>query len=246
MIAARHLPNAPIREALIDIHVEPRKGLTIEELKLRMPTTDFGYYVKGPISEGRVGFSLPADGQNPSAEIAAAQIGFRLDSHDSLHVLQWRTHGLTVSRLRPYQDWARLRAEAERIWEIYVRSMEPVRVKRVATRYINDLHLPLGASVPLETYIDTFVDLPRGIPQVVASFVQQFQLVDTEASALVNLSLAMPPMPHAPLIVDIDAVSIVDDDPASGALWNTLNRLRDLKNRVFFGSITEATADLHL
>jgi hypothetical protein len=67
MARQRHLPHAPITEALIDIQVTPRDGLTFAGLKSAIDETEFGYYVKTPISEGMFAFKLAPDGYSPRA-----------------------------------------------------------------------------------------------------------------------------------------------------------------------------------
>jgi uncharacterized protein (TIGR04255 family) len=248
VIQQRHLPNAPIKEALIDVHVETRPGLTVQELERRAKESDFGYYVKGPISEGVFGIKLTPDGRDSGVESSTSQVGLRLHSTDECYVLQWRLTGFTLSRLPPYQDWPHLKAEAERLWPIYVSSLGPRQIKRIATRYINDLQLPLEDGATFDRFIDTLVDVPEGTPQVVGGFLQRFQLVDNEANARVNLTVAWDGTTRdarVAVILDIDAFTGVTMEPASPALWETLERLRGLKNRVFFSVITEAAAELY-
>lgn len=248
MIPQRHLPNAPIKEALIDIHVEARGGLTVQELERRVEEADFGYYVKNPISEGLFGIKLTADGRDSGVESSTSQVGLRLHSTDERHVLQWRLTGFTLSRLPPYDDWTALKTEAQRLWPIYVKALGPRNVKRIATRYINDLQLPLEDGATLDRFIDTLVDVPEGTPQVVGGFLQRFQLVDVEADARVNLTVAWDGSTRdtrVPVILDIDAFTGVTIEPNSPALWETLEKLRGLKNRVFFSVITEAAAELY-
>ncbi len=58
MASPRHLSHAPVTEALIDLHVSAREGLTFAGLSNSIELMDFGYYVKGPISEGTFGLGV--------------------------------------------------------------------------------------------------------------------------------------------------------------------------------------------
>jgi uncharacterized protein (TIGR04255 family) len=248
VIDSRHLPNAPIKEALIDVHVEPRPGLTVRELERQAKATDFGYYIKNPISEGTFGFKLTPDGRDSGVESSTSQVGLRLHSADEHYVLQWRLQGFTLSRLPPYEDWLSLRAEAQRLWPVYIQSLKPRQIKRVATRYINDLQLPLADGATFDRFIDTLVDVPEGTPQVVGGFLQRFQLLDADANTRVNLTLAWDGSTRdmrVPVILDIDAFTGVNLEPTSPALWETMEKLRGLKNQVFFSVITEEAAELY-
>lgn len=248
MARQRHLAHAPITEALIDIHVTPCQGLTFDRLKEAIGSQEFGYYVKAPISHGLFGFKLEPDGQRPQTTAQSEQIGLRLHSLDEKYVAQFRLSGFTLSRLPPYEDWGRLVEETRRVWAIYVEALTPVRITRIATRFINNLRLPLEQGSSYQNYLHKLVDVPDEVPQAVASFFQRFELVDVETTARVNLTAALDASPAeglSPVILDIDAFMVTDLDPPDSRLWGILERLRELKNRTFFGTITEQAAELY-
>lgn len=247
MARQRHLRNAPITEALIDIQVTPREGLTFTQLKSAIDGSDFGYYVKSPISEGTFSFTLASDGQ-PSTAAESEQIGLRLHSADEKYVAQFRLTGFTLSRLRPYETWENLLEEAKRLWTVYVKCLAPTHVVRIATRFINNLQLPLEPGASFQTYINKLIDVPEEVPQGVEAFFQRFRLVDPGTGARVILTLALDGMGAdrpAPIILDVDAFIAAKKDPKNGELWTVLERLRELKNRSFFGTITEQAAELY-
>jgi uncharacterized protein (TIGR04255 family) len=248
MARQRHLPRAPITEALIDIQFAPRDGLTFLELQNSISAPEFGYYVKNPISEGTFGFLLSPDGSQPQTTGQTAQIGLRLHSHDEKYVAQFRLSGFTLSRLSPYEEWPNLVQEARRLHAIYTERLLPTRVTRVATRFINNLQLPMGPGDSYQKYIHKLVDVPDEAPQAVASFLQRFTLFDVESGANVILTLAQnntSPDAQVSVILDIDTFRATDLEPPSPDLWEILEKLRVLKNRCFFGTITEATAELY-
>lgn len=148
MARYRHLQHAPITEALVDMRVRTRDGLTIERLRQAIVAEEFGYYLKGPIAQGTIAFRLDANG-TASQEIAdAQQIGVRLHSRDEKYVAQFQLGGFTLSRLAPYEDWSTLVGECKRLWSVYLQALKPAAVIRIATRFINNLRLPMetGAS----------------------------------------------------------------------------------------------------
>ena len=250
MAKQRYLSNAPITEALIDIQVTPRAGLTFADLKDAVDASKFAYYVKSPISEGVFGFTLDLEAQRSETTASSAHVGLRLHSLDEKYVAQCRLAGFTLSRLPPYEDWNKLVNELRRVWAIYAERMAPIRVTRLATRFINNLRLPLQPGESYQKYLNKLVEVPDGAPQAVASFFQRFHLIDVESGAGVNLTLALGTIPssgvgHAPVILDVDAFSGTDLAPDDPRIWETLDRLRALKNRTFFGSITEPAAELY-
>lgn len=249
MAKQRHLSHAPITEALIDIQVQPREGLTFASLQDTISTMDLGYYVKSPISEGLIGFKLSTDGQQPETTAASAQVGVRLHSHDEKYVAQFRLTGFTLSRLRPYDDWSGLLQETRRAWELYATQLKPVRVIRLATRFINNLQLPMQQGDSYQKYLHKLADVPDEAPQALASFFQRFQLFDVANEASVILTAALdkiPPTGATPVILDVDAFKVTNLVPTDGKLWEILEQLRTLKNRTFFGAITEKAVELYV
>lgn len=248
MARQRHLPRAPITEALIDFRVVPRDGLTFSGLQESIGAPQFGYYVKSPIVEGTFGFMLLADGKQPQTTAESVQTGLRLHSHDEKYVAQCRLSGFTLSRLPPYEEWNNLVSEARRLWAAYTERLAPKRVVRVATRFINNLRLPLESGMSYQKYVNKLVDVPDEVPQAVASFLQRFQLVDVESGALAILTLALdqarPGVP-VPVVLDIDTFRVTDLELPNEDIWDILGKLRQLKNRCFFGTLTEAAAELY-
>lgn len=247
MAKPRHLEHAPITEALIDIKVTPRDGLTFTGLQKAIGAADSGYYVKNPISEGTFAFTLAPEGK-PQTTADSAQVGLRLHSADEKYVAQFRLAGFTLSRLPPYEKWENLIDETRRLWAIYVESLAPTRVVWVATRFINNLHLPLEPGESFQTYLHKLVDVPDEAPQIVETFFQRFLLVEAASGARVILTLALdgiPPAGGIPVILDVDAFVAANLKPADRELWTILERLRELKNRSFFGTITEQAAELY-
>jgi uncharacterized protein (TIGR04255 family) len=247
MARQRHLPHAPITEALIDIQVTPQEGLRFAGLKDAIEAADSGYYVKSPISEGTFAFTLAPEGK-PQTAAESAQVGLRLHSPDEKYVAQCRIAGFTLSRLPPYEAWPNLLEEARRFWAIYVERLAPTGVVRVATRFINNLQLPLKTGASFQTYLHKLVDVPEEAPQAVEAFFQRFHLVDSASGARVILTLALDGISGggpAPVILDVDAFIAANLNPMDRELWAILERLRDLKNRSFFGTITERAAELY-
>jgi hypothetical protein len=48
-----------------------------------------------------------------------------------------------------------------------------------------------------------------------------------------------------PVIIDVDAFVAAEFAPTGAGLWTDMAGLRDAKNRLFFGSITEQTGALY-
>jgi len=56
------------------------------------------------------------------------------------------------------------------MWSVWA----PRRVVRIATRFINNLQLPLEPGASFQTYIQKLVDIPEEAPQAVEAFFNGF------------------------------------------------------------------------
>jgi uncharacterized protein (TIGR04255 family) len=239
----RHLANAPITEALISFQVHQdleRFSARVEQLVLRLGP---GYYRKGEITQGRLQVAV-ADGltlQN-SIRTDSKSIGVRLHSQDEKYVIQATHTGLTLSRLEPYENWTVVRDEMRRLWEIYRRALLPDRVVRVAVRYLNTILIAVGPQTRLEQIFTRAPMEPEGMSDLLSSFLNRCVVEDppSRASVVVTLaSQAAVPSGTLPVILDIEAIRQADFSVDGAEVWNYLERLRDLKNAAFFGSLTE-------
>src|SRR5213593_4864709 len=162
MAEIRHLPRAPITEALVDLRVQVPPGFSVEALVRALDQRDnLGYTKKGAIVRGEFGFSLNVQ-QGSTAAGRATSVGVRLHSADEKYVAQLSVEGFTLSRLQPYESWENLIHEAERLWAGYRECLAVERIVRVATRYINNLRLPPTAD--WARFLNLLPMLPEGLP----------------------------------------------------------------------------------
>lgn len=246
----RHLSKAPITEAVIDFRVIVREGVKADTIEAGLQGKDFGYYKKGPIVRGTFGFQL-SGGTNPEAQAlpsAASVIGVRLHSHDEKYVAQFSTEGFALSRLEPYETWEELLKEAQRLWPYYVACAEPRVVSRVATRFINNLRLPLHSGDSFETFLTQQPKYPADVPQAMSGFLQRFVMHDPTIGATIIVTQALEdlrPGGEVPVILDLDAFKTERLSPDSNEMWSCLTQLRGLKNKFFFASITDEAVRIY-
>ncbi len=239
----RHLPNAPITEALLDLRVELPGGRTVEDLD------SFHGLIKDryPTCEPRIQFQAQL---NPVAGVTREErtrLGSLCWTSDRLMGVQARVDGFTMSRLKPYEDWEQIRDEARRLWATYVEVASPTRITRVAVRYINRMELP--RPVEFEQYLTTFPKLGDGCPQSISGLLMRVLVAHERGSAWITEAIDEQGITESavPVILDIDAFREVDlpIEDADGA-WAALEELHRLKNDVFFGSLTEEAVGLFL
>lgn len=242
-----HLKNAPLMEAVLDIRaIVPQEGIADKLQKLRDRLQgQFPNCKKRIIWEAQL---KPTD-ENLDIDRKGGHDGYILTSEDGLTVSQVHSGGLALSRLKPYTSWNALTTEARSLWSLYCDYVKPVTITRLSTRYINRLELPLPFN-ELRSWLLTVPEIAPTLPQTLTSYLMRLVIpFDGEITAVVTQ--AIPPGPYsnntAPIVLDID-VHRVFDKPApcdETAMWGLFEDIRDVKNRIFFETITRKTEELY-
>jgi len=246
MLAVQHLARAPIVEALIDFRVRPRKDLDLTTFSSAFAPLSSRYPTQKPIHLVFAEVELKV-GQSARQSLTESKRGIRFESADGLHVFQAQAEGFTLSRLRPYDSWESLFAEAQATWNEYVAVSRPESIIRVATRFINRLELPMPVN-EFEKYLTIPPVVPKGLPELVSESFSRVVFHDEESGGAVIFSQAIEqPNPDAKalaVLIDIDVFRQQNFDVSSTQPWDLLNKFRELKNRTFFASITPKTLEL--
>ena len=243
LAAIKFLQNAPIVEAIIDVRVEARPEFQGQDFLAVMDGLRADY----PKAEARRGITLQAAFGGPQAQPEVQDHGVNglfLRSDDEKLVAQFRTDGFTFNRLAPYTSWDQIAPRAMDLFKIYLDIALPKSVLRVATRYINRLSFP---SYRFDEYLTS---PPRGIPGT-SSPLGSFMEVTTSAEAdgsTVQYTQVLDPANSRPdassVIIDIDAFRVGELEANVDTVRGYLSSLHELKNRVFFGALTESAVRL--
>ncbi|RJQ20826.1 MAG: TIGR04255 family protein [Nitrospiraceae bacterium] len=238
------LSKAPITEAVIDIRVKIREDLRLEQIDSIYNAVSGQYPDKKERYkwEGKLEFKK---GSPLLSNAAEAIDGYMFYSANQKQILQTRLDGFTFSRLKPYETWESFRDEAHRLWQLYRDIVSP-EITRVALRYINKMDFPLPVS-DFGVYLTAAPIVPKGLPQGVSSFLTRTVIHEPEidAAAIITQSLEQVVNPGIlPIIVDIDAFRQKSEGISEEDAWETFERLRHFKNRIFFNSITEKAKEI--
>lgn len=243
MTTKRHLSNAPIIEAVIDIQVT-------------LPDTDISKIKKAhtaiseefPKQSERLRGSLTVKmGQPPDTDLNITGYAFR--STDERKIVQMRLDGFSFSILKPYDTWETLRDEAHKLWNLYYEITRPLSINRIAVRYINRLELPLPI-LDFNKYLVAPPTMPKQLPQGVANFLLRSLVPIPDSKTLVVLTQFLEPLKSeqfANIVLDIDVYETNQEDHelTPSNIWMKLENFHNLKNDFFFESITEETARLY-
>lgn len=246
MSSGVHLSKAPIVEGLIDIRVKPASAFKPEDLLAIRDLIHEQYPSHKEALRLQASFEFN-EGEGAEQSVKTQKVGYRFDSADGHYVLQVQRGGFTLSRLKPYETWENLFAEARRLWVHYLNVAQPQAVTRVATRYINRIELD-AAQLDFDDYLAAPPNVPKRLPQLIGEFLTRIVLTDKDTGASIVLTQALEPMNLAsntvPVVIDIDVFKEVALAVDSEEYWQLLSEFRHLKNNAFFGSITDKTLEL--
>lgn len=250
MLEVIHFPNAPITEALLDIRVKLPPQTDLARLGAFHDTIKQKYPEKQERVSWRGHIEVKA---SPAAQVfqsaAGGPDGYLFTSIDGRQVVQARLDGFTFSRLKPYDTWEALRDEAKQLWQHYVKIAAPESVTRIALRYINRMEIPLPIK-DFKEYILTTPEIAPDLPQGLGSFFMRLVIPDAKTQAVAIVTEAVEPIDEAsnrlPLIFDIDVFRLAAWNVQDRALWETFEQFHELKNEIFFKSITPKAKGLFL
>jgi len=238
MATRKHLKNAPITEGLIEIRVVPSQEITgalqieplYESLKDQYPDKKLQQEFRLEILSG-----------HPYQEKKESRfIGYKLTSQDERQVVQAWLDRMTCSRLKPYETWENLLGATQSVWEKYAKVVRPETITRVATRFINTIEIPLPFG-DFNEFLTSSPSMPPKLPQALSSFFTRVVIPEpkTGAIAIVTQSLESAVSPSvAPILLDID-VFVERQFESPEEVWAMLGKLREIKNLIFFESVTD-------
>lgn len=235
-----NLPRAPIVEAIIDLRVQQNADFDPKSIDRIHGQISVDY----PVAQPR--FRLQSEIKLEQGEIARSSAsqetdGFAYTSSDQKKIIQAHNAGFTFSWLKPYTNWDDLYNEAKKIWGIYCECTRPASITRVATRFINRLELP-SPMRDFADYLTAVPQIPPRIPQTLVSFLSRVVIPETNLGALAVITQHTDTSTDPgilPVILDIDVFKEDRFDGDGIEAWEVLNRFREVKNGIFFESLTE-------
>lgn len=238
------LKEAPIIEAIIHWQAQASRPLPVEtlstELRSRLP--------EYPMCEPQAQVSLEIDSSTMldtplQVEPRISWNGLRLQDEQH-HVVQFTPTGVVFSRLAPYANWRNFQTEAMKHWDVFHEIASPLTIQRLGVRYINQILL--GSNEQPSTYLQ--MEIPQA--SLIGLLSESFFYQDTyEVPGLpygINWirTIQAQPQNRRVLIFDIQVfttIEIVELDRAT--LTQHLDEMRWLKNKIFFGCITQTALE---
>jgi uncharacterized protein (TIGR04255 family) len=239
-----HLNKAPIVESIIDFRVIPRDGVSANDFNALRSEVGAAYSDASPMQSVEARFGVD---HGKLLEPTAVQVPIGIAFKGQTQIAQFRIDGFTFNKLEPYTSWNEVFSEALRLWRIYVSAAKPLEISRVAVRYINRLRLP--GPTELREYLEAAPTLPPPISPRIQQYLTRIVIKDQERDASAIIIQALEPSLDkltVPLLFDVDAFrDDADLNPDDELIEPTFEKLRDLKNEIFFASLTERTVEMY-
>jgi uncharacterized protein (TIGR04255 family) len=241
------LSKAPIVEAVIDIRATLAERPE-EDILRNFVQADFSeYQFLDSQREVQVQFEFQPNALKSPISRDLGWKGLRFRSGDQKYIAQFNRDGFVLSRLEPYESWEKLSREATRLWNGYAEFLKPQQIDRVGLRYINRIQLPLG-ELNFEEYLQVSASTPPGLNFPISGFMHQDSVVVPDNPYAVNIiKTIQPPNLSAGtglgLIFDIDVATTQSFENDNAKLITHLAKMRWLKNKVFFGSVTSKSLE---
>ena len=237
------LTKAPITEALIDIQVKLPSTVDAKKIDSIYESIKDKYPEKQEQKISEVRFELKEEVvQSSDVKIN----GYVYITSDKKQIVQTRLDGFTFSRLHPYVTWKELHDEAYRLWKIYRDITSPEAITRVALRYINNLNIPMPIK-DFGDYLTAPPTVPEKLPQGVGGFLTRVVIHESSigVTAIITQALEQIGTDSAPIIIDIDVFKLQPNGMEENEVWDTINKIRHFKDKIFFNSITNKLKEMY-
>jgi len=189
-------------------------------------------------------FAVQVKVENGSAQASSAErVGFRMSSKEGNDVLVIGSQNIVTSRLARYEGWNGLYQRAQKNLAICRKIIGNKRLSKVGLRYINrfDIDLVELKSGFIEDYVKVYTMPGNLIGFDLKGFNNVFEAIDPVTAFMIRVgSYSSQPVliDHAAYILDIDVINMTPSLNFD-LVEEQLEKMRELKNRIFEASITD-------
>ncbi len=242
------LTNPPIVEVVLDFECDLPPSFDLKALEQpARERFESCYPLVQPRFMQEFLVEMKSDGTtNSSARHGLRALMFR--KSDNTQLVQVRTAGFSFNRLVPYTKLDAYLQEIQRVWNLYREIAQPIVVRGLKLRYINRILIPFEASpVDFGKYLKLQNMLADDKRLTLTGFLNQYSAVDRETKHQVTVILTeqFQEGDKLPIIFDNAASANVEIDPDDwDGLLVTLKSLQELKNVVFFQTVTKQCLEL--
>ncbi len=242
------LSNPPIVEAVLDIDCDMPPALDWEVLKESARNAYREHYPQFQAMSSGTTQIEKSSGEPPTHKALRGVQSLQFLHEDRKQLIQVRSQGYSFNRLAPYSTLDDYLPEIERTWKLFVGFAGPKQIRSIRLDYINRIVLPLkDGKLEISKYFRAIPQLPDDSNLTFAGFLNQHSAVENGTGNLANIVLTTLPVEsgNLPFVLDI-GVMHCEDREADNWDWiaERIESLRNLKNRIFKGTLTDVCLSL--
>lgn len=230
------LTHAPISEAIISLKCQPSQEIDDATLRAYIADSGSGFELHDIQLQTEGKFeSSPSGGMQVSAQQPRWD-ATRFQADNGRLIVALGKQGMLFSELAPYRHWEAFLEEGLQMWNLYQAYAKPVEITQVGLRYINMIEVP-----DQRFDIGQIMTLPPRAPEkcndaYINHFMHQDLLQFGEFKA--NYLRTLVDSKGLKFVLDIDVLHNKPCDTDIETLTNLLVKMRHIKNRIFFGTLT--------
>jgi uncharacterized protein (TIGR04255 family) len=236
-----HLSNAPIVEAVLQINARATSEWTQQTIVRAIldQIGDSNSLVPENASERTFQLDL-ITGLRHEVSSSYWQ-GARVAPMGRPEIVRFTRDFFAYSRLLPYEDWGAFLQRAMYYLNVHIQVAQPGIAQRIGLRFIN--RIPMSQSLNLEEYLTNPPTDTSGVELPISGFLYHSSFQTPGYPYAINLSRTLQQTANTAieppaLILDIDVFTVLRTSMDENSIGAHLQRMRWLKNKIFFGSIT--------
>jgi len=242
----QNLKRAPIVEAVINVRARSQEVLEEKAVRafldIELPSYEY--------LDSQRGMRLHIEPGKPEKQ-EVTDLGWnamRFQSLDKRRIIKFGQDGISFSHLAPYSNWLDFSTEGLNLWGKLKGFAKFPNIDRLGLRYVNRFQLP-GETQVISDYFVSVPSVPNGVNLPFRGFMHHDVFGVPGHNFAINLIKTIQPPANGAglgLILDIDVFTTEGASMDDSGLSEALSKMRWLKNKVFFGSISEKAKNLCL
>jgi len=235
----QELKAPPIKEAIFDLRFSSESKLLVEDIEQFCKNIENDFTNTLPIFL----FKIEGNASINSSQISHnnVKIGFKLSRENDSSIFQITNDGFTFSKLSPYSNWEDLKNNAFKYLNLLLKYFPNIQFQKIALRYINEFNLDIKLGESINESLLIVPAYSDQLPRELESYFTQLVIPDKNLGLKCIIHFAMQPLQNEKfkILLDIDVIKEQNYSAESiETLKNEFQNLRELKNKVFFNSLT--------
>lgn len=236
------LENPPVIVAVMEIRFKFDAAFDVSQYKKHDSELLKLYPIRQDHFTGNI--NLPLVPGNSTAQISSIHSGYNYIAEDKTKTITATSENLVFFSEGAYAGWDSFKVEVLNITENFKEILNRALISRVSIRFIN--RMELSNHLAPEEYFNTLISAREGtINNEIDNYLLRYgmNIPNTRIRANVIQSLEEKTIEEYKFILDIDVLDHEELRYKKEALSEALEKIRDVKNDIFFKNLTEKTLE---